>query len=121
MATYTTQQALEIWRGALVEGVRRDSPDLTARQLAILLNVYLTAQPHTVRALSTDLGIAKPAVTRALDTLSGLEYIRRVTDPDDKRSVHIKRTVKGSVFLSEYGELVTDSINRVAPEQTDEE
>lgn len=114
MATFTTQQALDIWRGALVDGVRRDGPDLTARQLAILLSVYLTPPPHTVRGLSAELGIAKPAVTRALDTLSGLDYVRRMPDPDDKRSVNIKRTVKGSVFLSEYGELVTNSINRFA-------
>ena len=112
MTTYSTQQALEIWRGALVEGVRRDSPDLTARQLAILLSVYLVPAPHTVRGLSAELGIAKPAVTRALDTLSSLDYVRRVPDPDDKRSINIKRTVKGSVFLTEYGELVTNSINR---------
>jgi len=112
MSQFTTQQALDIWRGALVEGVRRDGPDLTARQLAILLNVYLAPPPHTVRALSADLGIAKPAVTRALDTLTGLDYVRRVEDPNDKRSINIKRTVKGSVFLTEYGEMVTASINR---------
>jgi DNA-binding MarR family transcriptional regulator len=113
MPTYSTQQALDIWRGALVEGVRRDGPDLTARQLAILLNIYLTPPPHTVRALSAELAIAKPAVTRALDTLSGLDYVRRINDPDDKRSINIKRTVKGSVFLTEYGEMVTESINRI--------
>ncbi len=116
MATYTTQQALDIWRVALVDGVRKDGPDLTARQLAILLSVYLTPPPHTVRGLSADLAVAKPAVTRALDMLSNLDYVRRVPDPDDKRSIHIKRTVKGSVFLTEYGELVTASINRHSEE-----
>jgi|ABEF01.1.fsa_nt_gi DNA-binding MarR family transcriptional regulator len=117
MVSFTTQQALEIWRVALVDGVRRDGPDLTARQLAVLLNVYLTPQPHTVRGLSAELGIAKPAVTRALDRLSSLDYLRRMPDPDDKRSIYLKRTVKGSVFLSDYGELVTASINRIAADQ----
>ena len=33
-------QALGIWRKALVESVRRDTPDLTARQLAVLLTEF---------------------------------------------------------------------------------
>lgn len=111
--SYTTQQALEIWRGALVAGVRSDVPDLTARQLAIMLTVYLEDPPHTVRGMSAQLGIAKSAVTRALDTLEKLGLLRRSTDPEDKRSVLLQRTVKGSVFLSEFADLVTNSINDI--------
>ena len=51
--TLTTQDALEVWRGALADSVRDDRPDLSARQLAILLTVYLTEPPHTVRGLAT--------------------------------------------------------------------
>ena len=31
----TSNQALNIWRGAIVESVRRDRPDLSARQMAV--------------------------------------------------------------------------------------
>lgn len=98
--------ALDLWRRALVETVRRDQPDLSARQLALMLTVYLTPPPHTVRGLAGVLNISKPAVTRALDRLSALDYVRRKTDESDRRNVLIQRTVKGSVYLSDFADLV---------------
>lgn len=106
--------ALDIWRRAIVASVRRDAPDLTARQMALLLTVYLTPQPHTVRGMSELLRVTKPAVTRAVDRLSGLGLIRRKADPMDRRSVLLQRTVKGSVFLREFGELVVGAAGGVS-------
>ena len=37
--TLTAPQALNLWRVALVESLRRGGPDLTARQIAVLLTV----------------------------------------------------------------------------------
>lgn len=102
----TTLQALDIWRRAGVASVRRDAPDLTARQMALLLSVYLTPPPHTVRGLAEHLNVTKPVITRAVDRLSELGMVRRKTDPEDRRSVLLQRTVKGSVFLREFAELV---------------
>ncbi len=99
-------EALDIWRRTAVASVRRNAPDLSARQMALLLNVYLTPAPHTVRGLSETLKVSKPAITRAVDRLSELGMIRRKVDEDDRRSVLLQRTVKGSVFLREYGELI---------------
>ncbi|NQV48067.1 MAG: MarR family transcriptional regulator [Rhodospirillaceae bacterium] len=99
-------QALDIWRRAIVDSVRRDAPDLSARQMALLLTVYLTESPHTVRGLAETLKISKPAVTRALDRLSEFGMVRRKPDETDRRSVLIQRTVKGSVFLREFSELI---------------
>ncbi|MEQ8394347.1 MarR family transcriptional regulator [Thalassobaculum sp.] len=99
-------RALNLWRLATVAGVRRDGPDLTARQMAILLTAYLTPPPHTVRGLAESMNISKPAVTRALDRLGELGFLRRKVDEADRRSVLVQRTVKGSVFLSEFAELV---------------
>lgn len=99
-------EALDIWRRTSVASVRRDAPDLSARQMALLLSVYLTPPPHTVRGLSELLRISKPAITRAVDRLSELGMIRRKIDDADRRSVLLQRTVKGSVFLREYGELI---------------
>ncbi len=101
------QAALNLWRGVLVESVRGEGPDLSGRQMAILLQVYLVPPPHTVRGLAAELGISKPAVTRALDTLGKLDFARRKKDESDKRSVLVQRTVKGSVFLSEFAALIT--------------
>jgi len=100
-------QALELWRGATVASVRADSPDLSSRQMAVLLTVYLRAPPHTVRGLAETLNVSKPAITRALDRLSELGLVRRKPDETDRRSILVNRTVKGSVFLTEFAELVT--------------
>lgn len=108
-------KALGLWRTALVASVRQDGPDLSARQMAIMLQVYLTDPPHTVRGMAHALNISKPAVTRALDRLSVLGYVRRKRDPEDKRNVLVQRTVKGSVFLSDFAELVIQA-GAVAPE-----
>ena len=94
--------SLDLWREVLAETVRGARPDLTTRQLAILLTIYADQSPHTVRGLSADLGLPKPAVTRALDALNALGFIRRRRDAADRRNVLIHRTVEGAVFLSEF-------------------
>ncbi|HYG91880.1 MAG TPA: MarR family transcriptional regulator [Azospirillum sp.] len=108
-------KALGLWHTALVASVRKDGPDLSARQMAIMLQAYLTDPPHTVRGLAATLNISKPAVTRALDRLSLLGFIKRKRDTADKRNVLVQRTVKGSVFLSDFAELVIQA-GAVAPE-----
>ena len=99
-------QALNIWRRAIVASVRADAPDLSARQMTLLLTVYLTPRPHTVRGLATLMNVSKPAITRAVNRLVELQLVRRNTDENDRRSVLIERTVSGSVFLREFGELI---------------
>ncbi len=101
------KQALALWQAASVAALRADSPDLTQRQFAILLQVYLQPAPHTVRGLAARLAISKPAVTRALDRLSALDLVRRKSDEADRRSILVQRTVAGSVFLREFGDLVS--------------
>ena len=107
----TELQALDIWRRTMVNSVRLDAPDLSARQMALLLSVYLSKPPHTVRGLAKLLDVSKTAITRAVNRLSELGLVRRQTDEADRRSVLIQRTVKGSIFLREFGELITSAIN----------
>ena len=104
-------QALDIWRRTVVASVRRDAPDLSARQMSLLLTVYLTPAPHTVRSLAELLKVTKPAITRAVDRLTELGMIRRKVDENDRRSVLLQRTVKGSVFLREYSELIVAAMS----------
>jgi len=102
----TQLQALELWRNSLVASVRGDSPDLSARQMALMLCVYLGEGPHTVRGLAKDLRISKPAVSRALDRLGELGYIRRERDELDRRNVLVQRTTAGSKFLVDFASLI---------------
>ena len=99
----TDLEGLTLWRKVLVKVVRDRVPDLSQRQIALLLTVYLTSGPHTVRGLAANLDVAKPVVSRALDRLCRLEFLRRKTDENDRRNVLVQRTVKGSIFLSEFG------------------
>ena len=82
---------------------RDDEHDLTVRQTAILLTIYLEPPPHTVRGLAARLNVTKPVITRALDTMGGLELLERRRDPADKRNVLVRRTVKGSLHVSRHG------------------
>ncbi|MCH8097385.1 MAG: MarR family transcriptional regulator [Proteobacteria bacterium] len=108
----TFDQALEVWRGAVLEVVRRDPADLSARQMAVVLTVYLSPPPHTVRGLAMALNVSKPAITRALDRLEKLEFVRRRPDESDRRSILVQRTVKGSVYLRETADLITVAARR---------
>jgi DNA-binding MarR family transcriptional regulator len=111
-------QALDLWRKAIIESVRRDGPDLSARQMALLLTVYLTPPPHTVRGLAESMNVSKPAITRALDRLGQMELLRRKVDETDRRSVLVQRTVKGSVFLREFGEIIVLSAVKITEKPT---
>ena len=106
----TDLDPLDIWRRAMVANVRRDAPDLSARQMAVLLTVYMTEQPHTVRGLAEILNVSKPAITRAIDRLGEFGLARRKTDPRDRRSVVVQRTVKGSVYLAEFAQIINEAM-----------
>jgi DNA-binding MarR family transcriptional regulator len=98
-----------ILRTTIVELVRRDGPDLTARQLGVFLTCYLTPEAQTVRGLAAELSVSKPAITRALDRLSEFDLVRRKTDPLDRRSVLVQRTATGMVFLREMRQTLRDA------------
>lgn len=106
MAEFSTQQALGLWLAVTLDQVRAEQPDLSARQLAILLIVYLEPPPHTVRGLARRLGVTKPVITRALDALGQLGFLRRKRDDKDRRNVLVSRTVAGSLFLDDLAEIV---------------
>ena len=86
----------------LISYVRSGEPDLTNRQIALMLLVYLTPGPHTVRGLASLLGVSKPVITRALNTLGALGYLRRVRDEADRRNVFVAKTNTGQDFLDGF-------------------
>ena len=97
----TPDQFIEMMRETMVSLVRRDGLDLTARQLSIFLIVHLGEGPHTVRGLALALNIPKASVTRSLDRLGTFDLARRKTDPQDRRSVLVQSTVKGTALTRE--------------------
>ena len=107
-------QALRLWQQVNLSEVRDKSPDLTMRQAAILLTVYLEAPPHTVRGLAARLDVTKPVITRALDSMGALKLLSRHRDDRDKRNVLVKRTVEGALFVERLGDLVIAKAEELA-------
>lgn len=104
--TMRPSQALRLWQQVLLEEVRDDAPDLTARQMAILLTIYLDPPPHTIRGLAARLGVTKPVITRALDTMGALKLVSRHRDETDRRNVLVKRTVEGALYVERLGDVI---------------
>jgi DNA-binding MarR family transcriptional regulator len=113
---------LEIFRETIIGMVRREGRDLSARQFGVLLICYLEEGPHTVRGLSSRLNVPKPGITRVLDRLTELGFVRRGSDPRDLRSVLVQRTRRGDDFLGVLRGLLAASataqaeINAALPE-----
>ncbi|MCI4589934.1 MarR family winged helix-turn-helix transcriptional regulator [Sphingobium sp. BYY-5] len=95
-------QPLRQWMRTLVDYVRSGKPDLTNRQMALMMTVYISDGPHTVRGLAETLHVSKPVITRALNKLSALGYLRRERDVADRRNIFITRTSKGAEFLDAF-------------------
>jgi DNA-binding MarR family transcriptional regulator len=105
-AVITTERLSAILRDTIVGTVRRDGPDLSARQFAVFLICYIEDGPHTVRGLAARLSVSKPAITRSLDRLTELGLAKRGPDPRDRRSVLVQRTRKGTDFFNDVRELL---------------
>ena len=103
----STPQALRLWHHVGLAQVRDAEPDLSTRQMTILLSIYLESPPHTVRALAAKLDVSKPVITRALDAMGKLGLVTRRRDVTDLRNALIQRTVQGSLYLERLADLVS--------------
>ena len=101
-------QSLRLWQQATLAQVNANDHDLTMRQMAILLTVYLDPPPHTVRGLASMLGVTKPVITRALDTMGAMKLVARHRDETDRRNVLIRRTVEGALFVERLGDTIIE-------------
>ena len=99
-------QALRLWQQVTLAEVRDDAPDLTLRQMAILLTIYLDPPPHTVRGLAARLKVTKPVITRALDAMGALKLVSRHRDELDRRNVLVRRTVEGALYVERLGDAI---------------
>ena len=108
-------QALRLWHDVTFDLVHDDHPDLSQRQIAVLLTVYLEPPPHTVRALAKKLGVTKPAITRALDTMGRLGLLTRRRDDADRRNVVIQRTLAGALTVERLGDMIVARHRELSP------
>jgi len=104
---FSTDRLPEVLRHTIVDLVRGDGPDLSARQFAVFLVCYLEKGPHTVRGLAADLNVSRPVITRALDRLGTLGLAKRAQDPRDHRSVVVGRTRIGLGLHADLPRILT--------------
>lgn len=109
MTTQNPMTLVAILRETITALVRRDGPDLSARQLGVFLVAYLDDTPQTVRGLAAHLQVSKPAITRALDRLAEFDLTRRKIDPMDRRSVLVQRTLKGTALMRELRNIMSEA------------
>ena len=98
--------ALKLWQEVHLNLVREGGQDLSARQLAILLTIYLDTPPHTVRGLAAKLGVTKPVISRALDTMGKTRLVARRRDDSDRRNVIVQRTAEGAQAVERLGDII---------------
>lgn len=109
----TTAQALRLWQQTNLHLVTDDDPDLSMRQMSILLTVYLETPPHTVRGLAERLRVSKPVITRALDSMGKQVLLARRRDPSDKRNVLIQRTVEGALYIERLADTIVATAGEI--------
>lgn len=98
---------IPLWRNIFMALVKNKTGDMSLRQLTILFVVYTREGPHTFLALAREVGVPKPSLSRALDRLEILGYVKRYRDRDvDARVVYIGRTEAGQKFVEEFNRLI---------------
>lgn len=106
VADLSRADALQLLHELAFALVSDSDPDLSARQLAILLTIYLDPPPHTVRGLAARLNVTKPVITRALDSMGERELLTRRRDEADRRNVIVQRTQKGSQVVERLADIL---------------
>ncbi len=99
-------QALKLLLDFNLALVTDGEADLSARQFAVLLTIYLEPPPHNVRGLAAKLKVTKPVITRALDTMGKLGLVARRRDEVDRRNVVIQRTPRGALAVERFGDVL---------------
>jgi DNA-binding MarR family transcriptional regulator len=108
-------QALQLWHDVTLDLVRDNEADLTDRQMSVLLTVYLRPPPHTVRGLAAKLGVTKPVITRALDTMGRMGLVQRRRDEQDRRNVLVHRTLEGALAVERLGDVIVARHRQLPP------
>ncbi len=104
-----TAEALKLWHDTNLKLVHDSGPDLSARQITILLTIYLEPPPHTVRGLAEKLKVTKPVITRALNTMGQMDLLNRRRDQNDRRNVFVQRTVTGALFVEKLADTISQT------------
>jgi DNA-binding MarR family transcriptional regulator len=104
----SSSQALKLLSDVTTQCVVLGEADLSFRQLAVLLEIYLKPPPFSVTLIASQLRVNKPVITRALDALGKLDLVERSRDPRDNRKLILKRTVAGAMYIDRLASRFVD-------------
>ena len=86
------------WAGHLIDdrlNAALEPHGLSIPKLGVLENLVLAGEPLALGVLSERLGCVKSNVTQLVDRLESEALVRRVPDPDDRRSILATITDEG--------------------------
>ena len=104
---------LHILRETLLSEFRSQQPDLTLRQLAVALQVYLADETQTVRGLAAHLNVNKASISRGLDRLEEFDLAYRELNSRDRRSIIVGWTVRGAAMVERLGAAMSEAANKL--------
>ena len=83
-----------------VLNVLKATQELNKLQLRIMLELYGRLDEALVHELADAAGVSAPAISRSVDELEKLGYVKRIRDEkEDRRRVYVTLTNKGSKFV----------------------
>ena len=83
-----------------VLSVLKATEELNKLQLRIVLELHGRLDEALVHELADAAGVSAPAISRSVDELEKLGYVKRIRDEkEDRRRVYVTLTNKGNKFI----------------------
>ncbi len=83
-----------------VLSVLKATEELNKLQLRIVLELHGRLDEALVHELANVAGVSAPAISRSVDELEKLGYVKRIRDEkEDRRRVYVRLTNKGDKFI----------------------
>ncbi len=99
--------------------------DVTAAEFALMYHAAIKNKTDnkmlTVAQAAAILHVTVPAISRTLKNLENKEYLSRITNQNDRRSVYISITAKGMEVLVNNLRCFEDTMKRILSNFSDEE
>jgi transcriptional regulator with XRE-family HTH domain len=104
---------LHVFKHALIARVRTPTLDLNTRQTAVLLKFYLDTHDDTPETtlveFAKELNIPYTGLQQALERLEACGLIKRLKDPDNRRTTSITGTNHGIAYLQALSDCLDDA------------
>ncbi|MEG6574992.1 MarR family transcriptional regulator [Caldibacillus debilis] len=93
---------------------------VTRTQFILLLLISREGSPKLAR-LAEEMNVQPSAITVLIDRLEKLNYVKRITDPDDRRSVRVELTPLGREIIHDFRQrrrgILKSYLNRLSEEE----